>query len=127
VYVPTDVAVVVKRLDHASVSFGRGLARGFQQVLDVFFEASLADCLTGKVVKDILHPKVCFAGPGLFASLTTLPFLVGVRVVADMLSRYVVATCGGRSSDGGIPLKLLFPLAPCGSGGFALWCINVVG
>ena len=41
---------------------------------------------------DILHPKVCFAGLGLFASLTTLPFLVGVRVVADMVSRYAVAT-----------------------------------
>jgi hypothetical protein len=52
----------------------------------VFFEAMLAACFTGKMVTDILHPKVCFAGLGLFASLTTLPFLVGVRFVADILS-----------------------------------------
>ena len=38
------------------------------------------------MVANILHPKVCFAGLGLFASLTTLPFLVGVRLVADILS-----------------------------------------
>jgi hypothetical protein len=30
VYVPTDVVVVVKRLDQTSVSFGRRLARGFE-------------------------------------------------------------------------------------------------
>jgi hypothetical protein len=52
----------------------------------MFFEVSLAGALVVDVVTDILHPKVCFAGLGLFASLTTLPFLVGVRVVADMLS-----------------------------------------
>jgi hypothetical protein len=86
VYVPTDVVVVVKRLDQACVSVGRRLARGFQEVLDMFCESSLAACLIGKVVTDILHPKVCFAGLGLFASLTTLPFLVGVRFVADILS-----------------------------------------
>jgi hypothetical protein len=61
----------------------------------VFFEDLLADCLTGKRIEDILHPKVCFAGLGLFASLTTLPFLVGVRLVADMLS--LLALGGARA------------------------------
>jgi len=83
--VPTDVVVVVKRLNQASVSIGGRLARGFQQVLDVFFQASLANHITGKVFTDILHPKACLAGLGLLASLTTLPFLVGVRLVADIM------------------------------------------
>jgi hypothetical protein len=61
----------------------------------VFFEDLLADCLTGARIEDILHPKVCFAGLGLFASLTTLPFLVGVRLVADMLS--LLALGGARA------------------------------
>ena len=91
----------------------------------MFLEDWLADCLRGERVTDILHPKVCFAGLGLFASLTTLPFLVGVRVVADMVSRYPVATRGGKWSDNRSPLRLSSPSAPCRSGDFALWCINV--
>jgi hypothetical protein len=91
----------------------------------VFLEVVLAGCLIGKIVTGILHPKVCLAGLGLFASLTTLPFLVGVRVVADMLSRYAVATCAGRFSDDKSTFRLQCPFAPCGSGTFALWCINV--
>ena len=95
----------------------------------MFLEGLLADCLTGKMTIDILHPKVCFAGLGLFASLTTLPFLVGVRVVADMvsLSRYAVATWAGRSSDLRSTFTLRSPFAPCESSRFALWCINVLG
>jgi hypothetical protein len=97
VYIPTDVVVVVERLDQTSVPFCRRLARGFEQVLDVFFEDSLVDCLTGAMIEDILHPKVCFAGLGLFASLTTLPFLVGVRLVADILS---LLALGGAQTAG---------------------------
>jgi hypothetical protein len=60
VYVPAEVAVVVKRLDQASVSICRGLARGFQQVLDVFLEVMLADCLTGKDSHRHTAPKGLF-------------------------------------------------------------------
>ena len=36
VYVPANVAVVVKRLDQASISISRWLAGGLEEILDVF-------------------------------------------------------------------------------------------
>jgi hypothetical protein len=35
---------------------------------------------------NLLHPKVCAAGVGLFASATTEPLRVGVSEVTDMVS-----------------------------------------
>lgn len=86
VYLATEIAIVVKRLDEACVSVGRLLAGVLEEGLDVFWTDGQLESHSISEIADILQPKACAVAVGLFASPTTEALRVGVRVVVDMLA-----------------------------------------